>query len=65
MKKHERTYTTIFNKNDKIKLELMNIGGKIVINKIASDIDLWNLPRIRNKLLRLLDDNIRSNTKRD
>lgn len=60
LKKHERTYTTIFCKNDKIKLKLMNVGGTTVINKSASDIDLWNLPRIEKEFLRLLEENLKS-----
>lgn len=58
LKKQERTYTTIFGKNDPIKIELMNVGGKHIINKKALDVDLWNLSRIRDELLRLLEAEI-------
>ena len=55
LKKQERAYTTVFGKNDKINLDLYGPGGRNTINKIASEIDLWDLSRIRNEVLRLLE----------
>lgn len=57
LKKRERTYTEIYEQNKEIKIELMSIKGTtITININKSDIDLWNLPRIRDESLRLLEE---------
>lgn len=59
LKRQERRFTKIYDKDKEIKIELMDWAGGCTLTRAASDIDLWNLPRIRDALIKWLESKVK------